>query len=219
MMSKRDGLPALLLFFCLAPLYLSTAPRTVVLEDDGLFILSSWFLRIEHPPGYPLFVLLGKLATLFVPLGSVAWRVHALSGLLAAAACVVLFLIARRLGLGRPAALLAAAGLGVSATFWEQAIIADVYALHTLLFLMLLYLALPRHSGVPSTVALGMPRRLTLSALLFGLALANHWPLLLLSTPALVVLWLPALWRERRAALRATPWALVLLLLGLTPYL
>ena len=50
-------------------LYLFTAPRTVVLEDDGLFILSSWFLGIEHPPGYPLFILLGKLATL-LPFGS-----------------------------------------------------------------------------------------------------------------------------------------------------
>ena len=55
----------------------------MVLEDDGIFILSGWFLGIEHPPGYPLFVLLAKVSTL-LPFGSVAWRVHALNGLIAA---------------------------------------------------------------------------------------------------------------------------------------
>ena len=40
-------------------LYALTAPRTVALEDDGLFVLSSYFLGIEHPPGFPLFTLIG----------------------------------------------------------------------------------------------------------------------------------------------------------------
>ena len=39
------------------------APRSVALEDDALFVLSSYFLGVEHPPGYPLFTLIGHLFT------------------------------------------------------------------------------------------------------------------------------------------------------------
>ena len=90
-------------------------------------------------------MLLGKLATL-LPFGSVAWRVHALNGLFAALTCVLVYLIARRLmpepGIRALPAYLAALGLGVSETFWSQALIADVYPLHGLLFFALLYLAI-----------------------------------------------------------------------------
>src|SRR5437667_10023555 len=65
----------------LVALYALTAPRTVALEDDGLFILSSYFLGVEHPPGYPLFTLIGHLLT-HLPFGSVAYRVHLASELL-----------------------------------------------------------------------------------------------------------------------------------------
>jgi hypothetical protein len=34
----------------LLALYAATAPRTVALEDDSLFVLSSYYLGIEHPP-------------------------------------------------------------------------------------------------------------------------------------------------------------------------
>lgn len=199
-------------FACLLSLYLATAPRNVVLEDDGLFILSSYFLGIEHPPGYPLFVLLGKLATL-VPLGTVAWRVHAMAGLFAALACVFVYRIARCLMPGRAPALFAALGLGVSQTFWSQAIIADVYSLHALIFFALLYWAVSEHRE-PSLQARQTERRLDRSALVCGLGVANHWPLLLLSGPALMLLWLP----RHRTLLRRLPRLLLLFALGLLPY-
>ena len=56
---RRDWLQAGALAAALFILYAASAPRTVALEDDGLFILSSYFLGIEHPPGYPLHTLLG----------------------------------------------------------------------------------------------------------------------------------------------------------------
>ena len=96
-------------------LYAATSPRSVALEDDGLFVLSSYFLGIEHPPGYPLFTLLGKLSTL-LPVGSVAYRVHLLSALFGALTCALLWLCARQLVEGRAAAYLAALGFGVSRT-------------------------------------------------------------------------------------------------------
>jgi hypothetical protein len=211
-MRSREWPHLLAVFIPLLLLYLITAPRTVVLEDDGLFILSSWFAGIEHPPGYPLFVLLGKLATWF-PFGSIAWRVHALNGLFAALACVLLYAISRRLTPGRGAAYLAAFGLGVSETFWSQALIADVYPLHALLFFALLSLAIEQRHG-PLADVRRTDRRLLLSALLLGLGFANHWPLLLLSGPALLLLWLP----DQRRIWARLPALLAAFALGLLPY-
>ena len=208
---RRDWPHLVLIVVALSALYLATAPRTVVLEDDSLFVLSAWFLGVEHPPGYPLYVLLGKLATL-TPLGSPAWRVHALSGLFGALACAVLFLIARALGLGRAPAYLAALGLGVSAVYWSQAIIADVYSLHALLLFTLLLLSLRAHACAVRGQDLG--RLPDLTALISGLGLANHWPLLLLSAPGLALLWWPALPRLWCRLPRLLLWLAV----GLLPY-
>ena len=96
-----------------------------MLEDDGLFVTTASFAGVAHPPGYPLYVVLGWLASL-VPFGSVAWRVHTLSGLMGACTCAcIAWLVLRRTG-NRPAAYLTGAALAVSEHFWSQAIIADV---------------------------------------------------------------------------------------------
>ena len=70
------------------------------MEDDGLFILSSYFLGIEHPPGYPLFTLIGHLFT-YLPFGSVAYRVHLASALFGALSGAAAWLCARCLINGR----------------------------------------------------------------------------------------------------------------------
>lgn len=212
--SPTADLPhAALLFLTLSALYLWTAPRTVVLEDDGLFILAGHFLGIEHPPGYPVFVLLAKLATLW-PFGSVAWRVHALNGLIAAGTCVLVLLSVRLLVPGRLAAWFGALGLGVSATFWSQALIADVYPLNALVFFALLYVAL--RLAPPGEVRAGdVPAApLYAFALLAGLGTANHWPLLALSAPGLVII----LWPRWRAVARYLPGMMAAFAAGLLPY-
>lgn len=214
--TRADWLQAALVALALFALYAATAPRTVALEDDGLFILSSYFLGIEHPPGYPLHTLLGKVFTL-LPIGSVAYRVHLLSAVLGALTCAAVWLCARALIAGRIPAYVAALGLGVSRTFWSQAIIAEVYTFNTLFLFVLLHLGLRACSPGPPEVPRGRheyPRLLPLIAFIFGLSLANHWPLMLLATPGLAIL----LWPLARGALRRAHVLLSLFVLGLTPY-
>ena len=50
-------------------LYLASAPRTVCLEEDGLFLMTAYTNGIAQPAGYPLLTLLGHLASL-LPLGT-----------------------------------------------------------------------------------------------------------------------------------------------------
>jgi hypothetical protein len=206
--ARADWLHAALVAASLFALYAATSPRSIALEDDGLFVLSSYFLGIEHPPGYPLFTILGKLATL-IPIGSVAYRVHLLSAFFGALSCAALWLCARQLLQREWAAYLAAFGLGLSRTFWSQAIIAEVYTLNTFFLFTLLYLIL-RASGSGSS---GRGALIAI-ALVFGLSLANHWPLMLLAAPGLAVLLWP---RSKEIASNVVVLA-GSFLLGLAPY-
>src|SRR5512135_2533179 len=53
-------------------------------EDSGDLLAASATLGIPHPTGYPLFVLLGRVAT-FLPLGSLAFRINLVAALAGAA--------------------------------------------------------------------------------------------------------------------------------------
>ena len=172
---RTDAVGLALLFAGAFALYAVSAPRGVVLEDDGLFITTATFAGVAHPPGYPLYILLGWLATL-VPLGEVAWRVHALSGLMGALACAcVAWIVLRRTG-NRPAALLAGAALAVSEHFWSQAIIADVYTTNAAA--VFLTMALAQEAAAARSARLWVA-----AAAVCGLGLANHYPLLILASP------------------------------------
>jgi len=210
--TASDGLRAVALAAALVAIYAASSPRGVALEDDGLFVLSAYFLGVEHPPGYPLFILLGHLFT-YLPLGTLAWRVHLASAVAGAAAAALAYLSARTLGLPRVAAGACALALGLGRTFWSQAVIAEVYTLNALFLCALLLLALriaPPGSDPPRA-----GRLLPAFALVLGLSLANHWPLTLLAAPGLVAI----LWPARRAGARllATA-AAVLALAAFIPY-
>jgi len=194
-------------FIALVALYAYTAPRTVAFEDDGGFIMAANFLGLAHPPGYPLYTLIAKAST-WLPFGSIAYRVHLLSGLLGAATCVVIWWIGRTLARDPLVAAVAALAYGVSPLMWSQSIIAEVYTLNTLLFFSLFALALQMlHQGRTTL--------LPVMGFVWGLSFCNHVPLTILGTPCLVFL----LWPLRWEVLRRLPLALVGVALGLLPYL
>ena len=186
--SPRQWAFVLSIVLILFSIYGFTTPRTVTLEDDGLFIMASLDAGVAHPPGYPLFTLLGHLFS-YLPLDSPAFRIHLLSGLLGAAACAVLYLNLNLAGVPSWFSFISALAYGVSEHFWSQSIIAEVYGLNALLCFSVLLFCL-RFLKIP-----GNPiRELGVAALCFGLGLANHWPLVVLVFPAFALLLLPK-WR------------------------
>ena len=214
---KGDALLALALGLAALILYISTsAPSVATLFDDSLeFQVVIPTLGIAHPSGYPLYTLAGKAATLLIPFGDAAGRLNLLSAIVAAAAVSGLFLVARRFAGSRAAAVTAAAVFALSPTWWSQATLAEVYALHGLFVVLFLYCLLRweegrlkagRHGPAPSD------RWLWAAALICGLGLAHHRMIALLVPAALVfILWTdPALLRQPRR------W-LMPLLLGLAP--
>jgi hypothetical protein len=121
--------------------YAWCSPRTIALEDDGLFVMASYFNGIAHPPGYPVFTLIGHLFSQ-LPFGSVAWRVHLVSALFGGLTCAVIWCIARSLVPSRAIATASALAYGFSEVFWSQAIIAEVYTLNTFITFLVVFMLL-----------------------------------------------------------------------------
>ena len=189
-------------------LYVLTLPRTVVLEDDGLFLMAGEYFGIAHPPGYPLYTLLCYLF-MRLPFGEAAVLGHVSSAVLGALACGGVYASARLLGAAWLPALAAAWLFGASEHFWSQAIIAEVYALNALLFFVTYALML---QGVRH------PERgwaWVGAAAAYGLSLANHWPLMVLATPGLLAAALPV---RQRLLPRLPRLALVAVACASLPY-
>lgn len=201
-----------LIIFCLTfAVYFWSASRTVVMEDDGYFIMAAFYNGIAHPPGYPLYTLIAHPIT-YLPFGSVAFRIHLLSGLFASFSCIFLWVIAYRLLGNRVCAYVSALTLAFSNIFWSQAIISEVYTLNVMLVVIILLLILIATDGNKNKSIDNVCR---LIMLFYGLALSNHWPLVILTTPMFIA----TLWPVQRDFIRSSIRGMPFLLLGLLPYL
>jgi Flp pilus assembly protein TadD len=89
-------LPPFLVFLITFAVYVYTLCPTVYWDDAGELIAACYTLGIPHPPGHPLYAILGWLFT-HIPVGSPAYRVNLMSAFFGALTCVVLFQIVREL--------------------------------------------------------------------------------------------------------------------------
>ena len=162
----------------------------LALEDSGEFATAAVTLTLTHPPGYPLYLLAGRLAVL-CSVGSPGFRLACAAASCTALAAVLVYGCAREcLGAGR----LAAAGCGL-ALAWApaaafQGSLADKYPLNLALLTALMWLAWRACQGGPA--------RLLPLALLGGLSFAHHMTTLYLAPAALGLVWRARLWRDGR---------------------
>ncbi len=170
-------------------------------------------LGIPHPTGYPTYLLLAQAARAF-PWGALAGRLSLFSAGAAALAVGVLALAAAELFLEEelrfPAfvgALTAGLVLAAAGLFWSQAVIVEVYTLHTLFLALAVWLLLRwRRRGGPY---------LPLAGLALGLGLGNHVSLAFVVAGAGAFL----LVSPRRPRRRELLGALIALGVGLLVYL
>ena len=107
---KWDAAAALGLGAAFFALYLRTLCPTVYWYDSAELVTAAVTLGITHPPGYPVYTWLGHLFT-WLPLDA-AVAVNAMSAAFGAAAVGLVFLLGRRIGLGRGPSAVGAATLG-----------------------------------------------------------------------------------------------------------
>ena len=91
MFGTRPNRFVLALLFGIALLvYLRTLCPTVYWEDAGELITVSHVLGIAHPPGHPLYTILGHLFS-FIPWGTIAARVNFMSAFFGAIASALVY--------------------------------------------------------------------------------------------------------------------------------
>ena len=164
---------ALLVALAALLLYTCTLGPTITGEDSGEFVAAAYTLGIPHPPGYPLYCLIGHLFT-YLPMGEVAWRVNFMSAFFGAAAVFIVSLLVVCLTRNRFAAVGAGLALTCSRELWAQSVIAEVYSMNAFFFaLCLLLLLLWREAR--------RPRQLYVFAVLFGLGMTVHYTFALLA--------------------------------------
>ncbi len=214
--------------------YATTAARSLCWGDSAEFVAVASTLGIAHPPGYPLYTLLGALAVR-LPFGTAFLRMSLLSALFASGAAAVATLIVwvatggtlRKAGkrtLARMAgALFTGATLAFGPTYWSQAVVPEVYSMSAFLALssLLLFTLWSRTRGTDETRSPAdadlLPRFLrrdgpvVLLGLVLGLALSHHLTVVFLLLPLTVGL----LGTRRRPGARAVLSSAGLLVLGL----
>lgn len=240
-LTRADALIALVASLVSGTVYwLGSAPG-MLFGDGGELQFAAWTAGLPHPTGYPLYMLLGWGWTHLLDtlgLATPARAMNLLSVLLAACAVGLTYLLTRaliELAVGqsvqgaprsaqRLAALIAALTFAMTPTFWSQALVTEVYALHAVFVALLLGLSLrwlrdllreKAPETAPGLTFRSRPARpLMVLALLLGLSLAHHRTTLLL-VPVLVLF----VWRLDGHRLRRPRWLLVLGLLAILPLL
>jgi Protein O-mannosyl-transferase TMEM260-like len=206
--------------------YVITLAPTVTFWDAGEFIAAAKSLGIPHPPGTPLFVLIGHVWAALVPLSEYAQRTNLLSATLSACGAGFMFLVVHdalaaaaadlegtaerlvRVGGSFAAALVS----GFTFTAWQNSNETEVYAAATFTIAAIAWLCTLWRGTRGTTRAAHL---LLLILYLAGLSIGNHL-LALLVGPAVVCFLASVLWYEpaSTAKERAAEWAQVAVVAG-----
>ena len=90
--ARLRAIGAALVFIVTQLVYLQTMTISCPFWDSGEFIATSYILGIPHPPGTPLYVLIGRIFTLLPLFPEIATRVNYLSALASSLGAVFAFL-------------------------------------------------------------------------------------------------------------------------------
>ena len=182
--------------------YLLTMEATASLWDTGEFISSVYKLQIPHPPGAPLFVLLGRIFVVIFGGSNPAIAVNIMSAL--ASGFTILFLFwtithfARKLVITNNAeptgqqifAIISAGAVGALAytfsdSFWYSAVEGEVYALSSLFTALVFWAILKWEHSADQP---GSDKWIVFIFFMMGLSIGVHL-LNLLTIPAIVMVY------------------------------
>jgi hypothetical protein len=203
-------------------LYLVTLSPSTAMWDTSEYIAAAYILGIPHPPGNPLFVLIGRVFSILPIAPNVAMRINIFAALCSAVSAGMWFLVTervlvswlprrwQRIAGGSLAALIGA----TSFTVWSQSVVNEkVYTLSLVGMAISAWLIVRWCDDPDGPKA---DRLLILIAYISGLGYANHMAGFLVLPPLAIAV----LIRRPRTIIR---WRLILagiaaILLGMTPY-
>src|SRR3989344_1905628 len=130
----------LLAFALPLALYIKTLAPTYIPIDSAELALCMKFWGICHPPGFPLYILVGNIFTGIFPFGSLIFKANLLSAVFGAGTVLVVYLSLVELKVEKKIAFLLALFLAVSAAFWEFSLSADVFTFAAFLISLTFFL-------------------------------------------------------------------------------
>ena len=153
---KTEHIFAALVFVIGFLTYWLTVAPTTSFWDCGEFIACSYIMGVPHPPGSPLFILMGRVFSLMPIAGDIALRVNMSSVILSAFSLLFLYLAAVRLirmfkGADKDSlenfivcagAFIGTLVLGFSYSFWFNSVEAEVYSAATFFTAIVVWLIL-----------------------------------------------------------------------------
>jgi tetratricopeptide (TPR) repeat protein len=146
---------AALSFFIILVLFTVTVQPSVPFWDCGEFLGMMTWQQVPHPPGAPLFSIIGGVVQTLIPFGNLGWQGNMMSVVASALTIMFLYLMtviviknlrkepietfADALAV-HGSAFVGAIAFGFSATFWFNGIESEVYAMGTFNVAIVLYL-------------------------------------------------------------------------------
>ena len=207
---KVNNITGWVVFLIASLVYIFTAEATASFWDTGEFIASAYKVQLPHPPGAPLFVLIGRLFIILFGANNPAFAVNVMSAI--ASAFTILFLFwtithfARKLMVGNLAepdeqqtwTVMAAGVVGALAytfsdSFWFSAVEGEVYALSSF-FTALVFWAMLKWeraddmAGSSALLRNRADRWIVFIFFMMGLSIGVHL-LNLLTIPAIVMIY------------------------------
>ena len=195
---KINTLTGWAVFLIAAFVYLSTIEPTASFWDCGEYISTAFKLEVGHPPGAPLFNLIGRFFTLFSDEHGAARMINAMNGICSAFTILFLFwtitAFAKKISLKsgelNSTKILTIIGSGLvgslaytfSDSFWFSAVEGEVYAMSSFFTAIVFWAILKWEEVADEPHSL---RWIILIAFLMGLSIGVHL-LNLLAIPAIV---------------------------------
>ena len=184
-------------FFIPLIIYLKTMAPTTSFWDCGEFIACSVTLGVPHPPGTPLFLLLGNLFSHIPIFSDIGARVNFISPIASAFSVMFLYLIIiqlirrilndensnlNKIKLAEYSAFIAAITFAFTDSQWFNAVESEVYALSTLLTSMVVWLILKWDTN---SFNKGSVKYIIMISYVMGLSIGIHL-LNLLAIPSII---------------------------------
>jgi len=169
-------------FLLLFASYIATLYPTISpYRDSGDLISAAWTLGIAHPPGYPLYSLLGKIFLIIVPFGNPAYKMNLMSAIMGALGLTILLKQFRI-----PLLRLLIFSLGFTLPYWRLSIVSEMYSINAFFLALIVFAVFKIFNSVSAPSE--MRRYAGLIFFIIGVASGNHLTIILSLPVVMLVL-------------------------------
>ena len=131
-----------LIFIIIIGIYYYTSSKTIFIWDSLDLTLSSYFLGIPHPTGYPLYCVLGYINSWIFPSYNIAFLYNFFSSIFSILSLIIYYKFLKYLNFKKNIALYTILIFGFSSEFWNISTVAEVYSMLIFFIILNLYLAI-----------------------------------------------------------------------------